>query len=247
MQNIQIMLKRLPWFSSEDIVKFAQQMTFRQFLPGGSATLNLAKMSLLNGHLDVLNIGDASLLIIRDSRIVYQTPTHKLGINKPCQISYDSTKMPRFFAETIELQHGDIVVSATDGLFDNLPLTLIQHIVNNIVGPYKELLNHPTKVRYSHDYQLLSQIGTYIAIHLVKAAHNASRDPTVITSFGRSFEVPKRIPIFKGGKPDDITVIASVIVEEVEKIEIERKKQLTRAMSFGPRPSISQIRRFQEY
>ena len=92
-------------------------------LPGSST----ACLALLRpgGSLEVVNVGDSGLRVIRGGRVVWATRVQEHSWNCPYQLSH-----PDIFANTdtvadaavssVPLQAGDIIVAGTDGLWDNM-------------------------------------------------------------------------------------------------------------------------------
>jgi len=88
----------------------------------GSSTCIIA---ILDGNtLDVANVGDSELKIIRDGKIVFSTKPQEHEFNCPHQLTYtDYTHGDKALdAEvyTFKVSEGDILVVGTDGIFDNL-------------------------------------------------------------------------------------------------------------------------------
>jgi len=88
----------------------------------GSSTCILA--ILQDNILDVANVGDSKLKIIRDGNIVFATKAQEHEFNCPYQLTcMDYTRGDRALNADeyqYEMQEGDIVVMGSDGVFDNL-------------------------------------------------------------------------------------------------------------------------------
>jgi serine/threonine protein phosphatase PrpC len=85
----------------------------------GSTTACLAV--LREDELRIANLGDCAVLVIRGPEIVLRTPEQQHSFNFPFQLgtgSKDSPKDAMIF--TLKVKEGDVVVVASDGLFDNL-------------------------------------------------------------------------------------------------------------------------------
>ena len=105
--------------------------------------------------------------------------------NLPFQIGAYGDGLDGTTEGTIPVRPGDIIVMATDGLFDNLFMDRIMELVNN------------------------SRERENIALLLSSEAFKASQDqlndsPHALKARNAGF-------FYSGGKPDDITVIVAVI------------------------------------
>lgn len=99
---------------------------------------------------------------------------------------------------TIELKDGDIVVSATDGVFDNL----FQHEVLAIIKQYRETLAGRQLTTESE--------ATELANILAEAAVAKFKNPQgKKTPYQRKYKKTYNAT-WEGGKEDDITVLISV-------------------------------------
>uniref|UniRef100_A0A453IS30 Protein phosphatase n=1 Tax=Aegilops tauschii subsp. strangulata TaxID=200361 RepID=A0A453IS30_AEGTS len=85
--------------------------------PGSSTVL----VAHFDGQvLHVSNIGDSGLLVIRNGQVYTQTKPMTYGFNFPLQIEngVDPSRLVQNY--TIDLQEGDTIITASDGLFDNV-------------------------------------------------------------------------------------------------------------------------------
>ncbi|KAF8062670.1 IFT46 [Scenedesmus sp. PABB004] len=107
-------------FDARGVLRYAQQATVKP----GSATVVLAALQP-GGRLHVANLGDCGVKVVRDWRVLHATAPQQHDFNLPYQLSH-----PRLFPDTDtadsadryvwDVQEGDIVVAASDGLYDNL-------------------------------------------------------------------------------------------------------------------------------
>ena len=113
--------------------------------------------------------------------------------NNVCQDSPDAAD-----DYTIELKDGDIVVSATDGVFDNL----FQHEILTMVTEYKKTQEGST-ITMNHQAQELATI-------MVNAAIDKFKNPKgKKTPYQRKYKKTYNAT-WEGGKEDDITVLITV-------------------------------------
>ncbi|MCO5547956.1 hypothetical protein L7F22_001411 [Adiantum nelumboides] len=153
----------------------------------GSCTAVLA--ALHNQILYVANVGDSGFLIVRDGRVLARSKPMQHGFNFPFQIGSEGDDPAT--AETFEVNvaSGDVLVLATDGVYDNLYEREIVDLVNS--GQKKGV-----------------EPGT-VAMWLVKLAHEAG-----LNAEGRSpFSDAARAAgySYEGGKLDDATVVVSYV------------------------------------
>ena len=74
-----------------------------------------------DGFLRALNVGDSACIVIRNNRVVARTREISHYFECPYQLSVDSPDRPRDGTKlNLELQRGDLVLMASDGIFDNL-------------------------------------------------------------------------------------------------------------------------------
>jgi len=157
----------------------------------GSSTACVASFDCRSGRLKVANLGDSGAMILnRDGKSVLETAPQQHGFNQP----YQFMVAPEGFGDmtcdadqyTVVAQEGDILILATDGLFDNLWPDEVKTVVKAL-----------------HDEEPGS-----IAEALVIAANKRSHDFRPSPFSHACLE--NRIP-HEGGKTDDITVVASRI------------------------------------
>ncbi|MXQ84346.1 hypothetical protein E5288_WYG020618 [Bos mutus] len=93
---------------------------------------------------------------------------------------------------SFDVQLGDIILTATDGLFDNMPDYMI-------LQELKKLKNS--------NYESIQQTARSIA----EQAHELAYDPNYMSPFAQ-FACDNGLNV-RGGKPDDITVLLSIVAE----------------------------------
>eukprot|EP00879_Flechtneria_rotunda_P000607 GHRR01000718.1.p1 GENE.GHRR01000718.1~~GHRR01000718.1.p1 ORF type:complete len:922 (+),score=507.15 GHRR01000718.1:330-2768(+) len=107
-------------FDPRSVLRYAQQCTCKP----GSATVVLAALQP-EGKLHVANLGDCGVKVVRNGKIIHETQPQQHDFNLPYQLSH-----PRLFPDTDtadsadryiwNVEEGDVIVAASDGLFDNL-------------------------------------------------------------------------------------------------------------------------------
>ncbi|XP_074592374.1 uncharacterized protein LOC141848211 [Curcuma longa] len=155
--------------------------------PGSSTVL----VGYFDGQdLHVANIGDSGFIVIRNDTVFRKSTPMVYGFNFPLQI--ERGEDPTRYIETykIGLDEGDVIVTATDGLFDNLYDQEIAAIVS-------KSLQASLKPRE-------------VAEYLAKRAHEVGRSATARSPFADA-ALASGYPTFTGGKLDDVTVIVSIV------------------------------------
>ncbi|CAJ0569563.1 unnamed protein product, partial [Mesorhabditis spiculigera] len=159
----------------------------------GSSTACL--LTLHEDRLYSANLGDSGFIVVRGGELFYQSKEQLHYFNAPYQLSsapdgggFLKDLPTRADEYDTELMPGDIILLATDGLWDNVPLaTIIKEL---------EVLKSAEK---------LDSACNAIALTARKLATDTRPSPFALKALvhGLSFE---------GGKPDDITVICLLIV-----------------------------------
>lgn len=176
----------------------------------GSSTACLAFLDGAKSMLHVVNIGDSGLILLRrkardaaspggrgDYEIVFETQPQWHSFNTPYQLGHDSRNPTNLYdspesgrQHSIRVLEGDVVLLCTDGLLDNLFNKDLIAIINR---------NQDKGVAFTQS----------AVREIVEAARRAS--------LGRSNKTPWSEREGRGrlgGKPDDITVIVSLIEYE---------------------------------
>lgn len=166
----------------------------------GSSTVCILSFEQETGILTTANLGDSGYLIVRNGEIIDRSEkqTHKFNI--PKQLAYAPPSL-RFIADMPSDAHekkfvthpGDLIVTATDGLFDNVPdEVLIQEL---------SYLPHADQI----ENQDLERSAKRLASRAHKNALNKSYvSPFALAAKSAGFH-------YTGGKMDDVTVIVSVV------------------------------------
>ncbi|GJN30551.1 hypothetical protein PR202_gb18864 [Eleusine coracana subsp. coracana] len=155
--------------------------------------------------LDASNIGDSGFLVIRNGEIYKKSKPMTYGFNFPLQIEKgdDPLKLVQLYNNfltcdvlldlqkyTIDLQEGDVIVTATDGLFDNV----YEEEVAAIVSKSLEADLKPTE----------------IAEFLAARAKEVGRCGFGSSPFSDAARDAGYLG-YSGGKLDDVTVVVSIV------------------------------------
>ncbi|KAG9153002.1 hypothetical protein Leryth_024742 [Lithospermum erythrorhizon] len=153
----------------------------------GASTLCLVTLS---GHdLLCLNVGDSGFRVIREGKTVYSSSPQVTGFNHPYQLGIYSDNLWLASKIRVRVEIGDVVVVATDGLFDNVFLEDLEKLVN-----YGKRNN---------------DTPDNLAKTITEYAHIKSLDTYYRSPF--TVEAEKVGKKSMGGKKDDITVVVAYI------------------------------------
>ncbi|KAF8405983.1 hypothetical protein HHK36_008063 [Tetracentron sinense] len=156
--------------------------------PGSSTVL----VAYFDGQaLHVANIGDSGFIVIRDGAIFKRSSPMVYEFNFPLQIQRGDDPSELIEGYKIDLDEGDVIVTATDGLFDNLYEQEIASIVTkSLQGSLK-----PKE----------------IAEFLVTRAQEVGRSDYARSPFADAAQAAGYAG-YTGGKLDDVTAIVTVVL-----------------------------------
>jgi len=146
-----------------------------------------------DNKLKCLNLGDSGFMVVRSGSILFRTKEQQHVFNFPVQLGTGHTTTPDDGDQIhVDVHDGDIVIMATDGLFDNL-------YDNEIL----DIVNYYTKLTGKDELNLAEMLAS--------TAHQRAKAGNIETPFNRhAFDLGYLdSPI--GGKMDDITVLAAFV------------------------------------
>ncbi|KAF3434998.1 hypothetical protein FNV43_RR22085 [Rhamnella rubrinervis] len=160
----------------------------REAKSAGSSTVLVAYFD--GQALHVANIGDSGFIIIRDGAVFQRSSPMHHEFNFPFQIErgVDPSKLIELYK--IELDEGDVIITATDGLFDNLFEQEIASIVSRSLEANLE--------------------AQEIAECLANRAQEVGWSPRTRSPFADAAQAAGYVSC-TGGKLDGVTVIVSVV------------------------------------
>lgn len=105
---------------AREVIRYAHESTV---MPG-SSTVCIAVMKP-GGKMQVANLGDSGVRVVRDGRVVFASTAQQHMFNMPYQLSHPSIIQSPDDADSadvtvLDIKVGDIIVLATDGLYDNV-------------------------------------------------------------------------------------------------------------------------------
>lgn len=193
------------WAGLPSLIKasFEQLVLARNFAKG-TTTICSASFDHAGGELEVSNIGDSQLIVIRDGSAILEVEAGVWAFNSPNQLGFGLYGEPQGdvdemnIQKKLQLQPGDIVVIGSDGLFDNV---FVEEMVR-IVGEAMD--GKPSTVVTMKS----------AASALLDEAHRNGLNDTFLSPFAReAIAARKAPPNYRGGKPDDISIIVAQVVK----------------------------------
>lgn len=156
----------------------------------GSTTVVLAKLEA--DRLYYLNLGDSKLAIVREGKIVFTTIPQQHIFNVPYQLGGGNDLPMDGERGYFTVQKEDIIVAATDGLWDNLYIPELLQLLETSTNPSVLANNLATEAyKYSHDEKRWS--------------------PRAQQGYELHIYTSDSILSKLGGMPDDITVVVSKV------------------------------------
>lgn len=151
-------------------------------------------LALEDDKLHAANLGDSGFIVVRKQQVLFKSPSQQHRFNFPYQLGCPGTlsDLPEH-AElyTVDLSAGDIIVAATDGLFDNV-------------------YNDETAVLVS-ELQRRGHAPQEAASGVAQFARSRAGDPQHPSPFAHGATLAGW-PNVHGGKMDDITVLVAYVL-----------------------------------
>ncbi|OAF64967.1 hypothetical protein A3Q56_07321, partial [Intoshia linei] len=155
-----------------------------------------------DGILMASNVGDSGYFVIRDGKIIQRSKEQQYRFNTPYQLSKPPMKAVKMISNTptdadnykLGIELNDIILIATDGLFDNMFNIEILENLKSLNTNSTHLMQHMQDV----------------VNNIVKKAHSNAFDSEWMSPFAETAH--QHGISMKGGKPDDITVVLSKVI-----------------------------------
>ena len=162
----------------------------------GSSTCSLVILDPVKPFMYTGNIGDSGFIVLRgndkDVEIAHRSTVVIHGFNFPFQIGTNGDAPKSGHYEVMEVKDKDVIVMFTDGVSDNLYETKIL----SLVKPFVQLAEAP-------DLEKIAEMVCKIAYeHSVD-----TRGPSPFADAAKKSKAGR----WRGGKPDDITVVIAQI------------------------------------
>jgi protein phosphatase PTC7 len=235
--------KDVPPYTARSLMQRGYEDICRdESVPAGGSTACVA-IAKGNGTLEVANLGDSGFVQLRLNAIHNYSEPQTHAFNTPYQLSivpkkvlkqaaaFGGTQLCDFPKDANvsqhSLRHGDVLVFASDGVWDNLSSQDILRIVSKLMVGARawEHTEDGISVGSSLPHFILADDGksgaedipslqSFLAVGITGEAKAASVNTKVDGPFAR--EVQKHYPNeqWRGGKVDDICVVVAIVVEE---------------------------------
>ncbi|KAL4465024.1 hypothetical protein ABPG72_010468 [Tetrahymena utriculariae] len=155
-------------------------------------------------------IGDSGYAIFRKQKKsinpIFVSEEQTKSFNFPYQIGSEGDSPTKAWTFDHQIEHNDIIVCGTDGVFDNID----ENQILNCIKPFWEYNDNIT------DVNLLSEI-------IAKYAFKLSVDPVYNSPFAK--RAKKAYYNYRGGKSDDITVVVAQVKLLSEQKHQEEKNE----------------------
>ncbi|KAG2217362.1 hypothetical protein INT45_012232 [Circinella minor] len=182
---------------------------------------------LCQDELRVANLGDCGVSIIRRDDYVFRSEEQQHSFNFPYQLGTASFDYPSDAQQfSIKIEEGDIIILATDGLFDNLFDDEILEEVQNCIKEYEQ--SEDGKREHEENKKLNSSSNTTT---ISTSSSSSSSSTTVPQLISDALAIRARIVsedpgnpsspfqcramhegmYYQGGKADDITVLVAIV------------------------------------
>lgn len=191
--------------------------------PGTSTAI----LGVLNGaELNVCNLGDCMGIVVRDGRQIFSTQTQQHAFNMPYQVGFEQRADLCHAKESmVVVENYDIIVMASDGLWDNLAKRTVIWVVTEHLRLWKsnrkrvESPSEMEKLAFSkEEHKNIVSGETMLSESRLKAmafdiagrACRASQDENSMSPYAENARRAGRN--VRGGKLDDITVIVAAVL-----------------------------------
>lgn len=227
----------------KDLLQVAyDEVTEDSSIEGGGSTACLA-VAEPNGHVEVANLGDSGFMHLGLNAVRHLTQPQTHAFNTPYQLSKTPQRMlvqmavfggpatlsdlPKESSVTHhKVRHGDVLVFATDGVWDNLSPQDALGIVSRHMVDLGAWVERDGTLEVGQDLAKLvqadasrkagkSSLQAKVAVAIAKEAKQTGLNTRRDGPFAK--EVQKYYPgeNWHGGKPDDIAAVVAVVLENL--------------------------------
>lgn len=225
----------------KDLLQVAYDQVIKdKDIVGGGSTACLA-VAEPEGYVEVANLGDSGFMHLGLNAVRHFTQPQTHAFNTPFQLSKTPQRMlvqmavfggPSTLSDLPKesnvthhrVRHGDVLIFATDGVWDNLSPQNVLGIVSRNMVELGAWVEKDGAVEVGHDLSKLAQAASdrkadagslqaKVAVAIAKEAKETGLNTRRDGPFAK--EVQKWYPNenWHGGKPDDIAVVVAVVVE----------------------------------
>ncbi|RCH80322.1 Protein phosphatase PTC7, partial [Rhizopus stolonifer] len=178
----------------------------------GSSTACILSLSKTTGEMTSCNLGDSAFVLVRDRKIVYESPSQQHYFNCPYQLTVVPDSYPnrdQFVTDlpkdgdrkTFYLKKGDLILLATDGYFDNMYPEETLDIIDKGMESIED-----------KDPESVKLVIQGLAKTLTEKARRLSLDPKRLSPWAKAARANGSN--YRGGKVDDITCIVTLVCHD---------------------------------
>ncbi len=203
---------------TESMMKQLIAKSVRQNKNLGSSTVCVLILDKVNNELISGYLGDSCYLIARPKSVgnfelVFKSEEQTHGFNIPFQVGSEGDNPNTAVILKHKLEKNDLIIAATDGLWDNMEIEDILKEINSV--------SKKSNTIYLNTH--------FVAKNISERAEELSRDVNHYSPFAKR-AIEYKYKNFFGGKPDDITVIVAQVLNEGnndnESSSLSKKKSL---------------------
>jgi protein phosphatase PTC7 len=159
--------------------------------------------------LEIANLGDSGMRIVRDGQIAFATESLQHGFNMPFQLGNKNlipyTDVPKSSLQSmVSVRPGDVIVMASDGFFDNV-----------WDEDLARLVKHSCLIEDPDDEDCVANMAEKLALVAARNSQDQMyKSPWSVECSKQSDRVGLLRKLFpRGGKVDDITVVLAIVGE----------------------------------
>lgn len=198
---------------------------------GERGACTIAVAAVRASRLHCLVLGDSRLLLVREGKVLFLSCDGRYSFNSPHHVSnlQHDNALRLAMRKSLRVREGDILIAATDGLWDNV----FVHEVVEIVSGLPQAVCHPVqrggriKERHSHiDTEVVHKfsssrkeqgqmrdkmrdMGTLLVERACRRAHSSTADTPFSRRLADDYGATGHAVPCRGGKTDDITVVVA--------------------------------------
>lgn len=185
---------------NENFIKQLLVKSVRQNRELGSSTVCVLVLDSVKNELYSGYLGDSCYMIARPKgvgqfELIFKAEEQTHGFNIPFQVGSEGDNPNSAITHKHKVEKNDLIIAASDGLWDNLEV--------------EDILKEINKISLQFDTVVLNT--QFIAGSISMKAEELSRDPSHYSPFAKR-AIENKYRNYFGGKPDDITVVVAQVL-----------------------------------
>jgi len=198
-QNLKIQTPTVPVYHPKQLMESAEAQIHLTSIKG-SSTACIASIHGVDRMLYIANLGDSGVIVLRHKHgVVFRTNEQEHYLGCPYQLGHFEGADTAAAAQVsnLKLARGDLVVVASDGMFDNLNETEIEKVAHPYMELVRERIEHGTATKCAYDLAAAAFVNSV----------DKNKDTPYSIGAAEEFNL-----VWHGGKKDDITVVCAFVV-----------------------------------